>query len=200
MATVGQLREYGANVEEAMQRCLNNEAFYLRLVNVALGDPCTETEYRTQFALWCMMGAPLMIGGDVRNMDEASRTLLQNSRLLRINQDPECRPPMPVYRGRVIHIEYDPETGWWHEYPDSGLTLFRHLSGGEFAVGYFNFAPKSGEVPFIFADAGLPYGSGVGLRLTDAFTGEDLGVKRDYLNLDVEGHGCRILLGRLEKL
>ena len=39
MATVGQLREYGANVEEAMQRCLNNEAFYLRLVNVALGDP-----------------------------------------------------------------------------------------------------------------------------------------------------------------
>ena len=169
--------------------------------NVALGQACTAAEYQTQFSLWCMLGAPLMLGGDVRSMDEGSRNLLLNDRLLRINQDAECRPPQIVYRGRVLNTEYDPETGsWWHEYPDSGLTLFRHLSGNEFAVGYFNFAPKSGELPFIFADAGLPYGSGVALRLTDAVTGEDLGVQRDYYNLTVESHGCRILLARMEKV
>ena len=120
--------------------------------------------------------------------------------VLRINQDTEGRPPQCVYRGRVIHIEYDPVDGWWHEYPDAGLTLFKHLSDHEFAVGYFNFAPKSGEIPFIFADAGLPYGSGAALHLTDAVTGEDLGVHRDYYHQNLEGHACRVLLARLVKL
>ena len=39
MLTIAWLREYGANVDEALGRCLNNEAFYLRLVNKALEDP-----------------------------------------------------------------------------------------------------------------------------------------------------------------
>ncbi len=169
--------------------------------NVALGQACTAAEYHTQFALWCMMGAPLMLGGDVRSMDEGCRALLLSDALLRIDQDPECRPPQVVYRGRVINSGFDPEDGtWWREFPDCGLTLFRHLSGGTFALGYFNFAPKSGEVPFIFADAGLPYGSGVGLRLTDALTGEDLGLHRDTCNLIVDAHSCRVLTARMERI
>ncbi len=168
--------------------------------NVALGQACNDAEYQTQFALWCMLGAPLMVGGDVRNMAPFAEQLLLNKGLLRINQDTEGRPPQCVYRGRVIHIEYDPVDGWWHEYPDAGLTLFKHLSDHEFGVGYFNFAPKSGEIPFIFADAGLPYGSGAALHLTDAVTGEDLGVHRDYYHQNLEGHACRVLLARLVKL
>lgn len=105
-------------------------------------------------------------------MKPFAEALVKNPGLLRIQQDPECRPPYPVYRGRVLNTDVDPETGTaWREYPDAGLTLFKHLNGGEFAVGYFNFAPASGELPFIFADAGLPYGSGLGLHLTDAMTG-----------------------------
>lgn len=168
--------------------------------NVALGAACTDAEYQTQFALWCMMGVPLILGGDVRDMRPAAEKLVLNPGLIRIDQDAECRPPQIVYQGQVINNEYDPETGsWWRAFPDSGITMFRHLSGGEFALGYFNFAPKSGEIPFIFADAGLPYGSGVGLHLWDAVTGEDLGVHRDYYHQTVEGHGCRVLLAKMEK-
>ena len=164
--------------------------------NVALGKPCTLEEYLTQFALWCVMGSPLMIGGDVRSMDPGCEAILLNPNLLRISQDRESRPPQIVYRGRVI--ESNPEDGGWHDHPDCGLTLFKHLSDNEFAVAYFNFAPGTGNVPFIFADAGLPYGSGFGLHFRDAVTGEDLGVKRDYCNLDVPAHGCRVFLARLE--
>ena len=168
--------------------------------NVALGEACGDLDYGTQFSLWCILSAPLILGGDVRNLTPFAEGLVKNPGLLRINQDPECRPPFPVYRGRVLSTEYDPETGSsWHEYPDAGLTLFKHLSGGEFAVGYFNFAPKSGELPFIFADAGLPYGSGIGFRLRDAVTGEDLGVHRDYFHVRLPAHGSRVLLARMEK-
>ena len=91
-----------------------------------------------------------------------------------------------------------PETGsWWHEYPDCGLTLFKHMAANTFAVGYFNFAPKAGEVQFIFTEAGLPWGSGYGLRFTDALTGEELGVHRDYFHQRLDGHACRVLLAEL---
>ena len=39
MLTIDSLRAYGANVDEGLNRCLNNEEFYLRMVNMALEDP-----------------------------------------------------------------------------------------------------------------------------------------------------------------
>ena len=38
MLTIDALRSYGANVEEGLGRCMNNEAFYLRLVGKALEE------------------------------------------------------------------------------------------------------------------------------------------------------------------
>ena len=38
MLTIDALRDYGADVEQGLQRCMNNEAFYLRLVGMAVGD------------------------------------------------------------------------------------------------------------------------------------------------------------------
>ncbi|MBQ6077954.1 MAG: Hpt domain-containing protein [Clostridia bacterium] len=38
MLTIESLRAYGANTEEGLARCLNNEAFYLRLVRMGAQD------------------------------------------------------------------------------------------------------------------------------------------------------------------
>ncbi len=38
MLTVDALRRLGVNTDEGLARCLNNEAFYIRLVNMALDD------------------------------------------------------------------------------------------------------------------------------------------------------------------
>ena len=46
---------------------------------IGLGG-CTDEEYKTQFSLWCMMNSPLMIGCDVRNMNEATKAILTNKR------------------------------------------------------------------------------------------------------------------------
>ncbi len=38
MLTIDALKELGANTDEGLARCLNNEAFYLRMVGMALAD------------------------------------------------------------------------------------------------------------------------------------------------------------------
>ena len=38
MLTIEKLRNYGANVDEGLSRCLGNEDFYLKMVNMALQE------------------------------------------------------------------------------------------------------------------------------------------------------------------
>ena len=38
MLTIDSLKEYGAAVQEGLNRCMNNETFYLRLVKMAVED------------------------------------------------------------------------------------------------------------------------------------------------------------------
>ena len=39
MLTLDTLREFGVDVDTGLSRCMNNEAFYLRLVQMELADP-----------------------------------------------------------------------------------------------------------------------------------------------------------------
>lgn len=47
----------------------------------------TEHEYRSHFAIWSMMSAPLMAGNDIRNMDALTKEILLNKEAIAINQD-----------------------------------------------------------------------------------------------------------------
>ena len=38
MITIDALKDLGANTDEGLARCMNNEAFYLRMVGMALAD------------------------------------------------------------------------------------------------------------------------------------------------------------------
>lgn len=38
MLDINKLREFGADVESGLERCMNNEGFYLKLVEKSLGD------------------------------------------------------------------------------------------------------------------------------------------------------------------
>ena len=38
MLTIDSLKQWGANTEEGLQRCMNNESMYLRLVDMFLSN------------------------------------------------------------------------------------------------------------------------------------------------------------------
>jgi alpha-galactosidase len=43
---------------------------------------------KTQFALWAIFAAPLLMSNDLRNVPEASRQVLLNTEIIAVNQDP----------------------------------------------------------------------------------------------------------------
>lgn len=146
------------------------------------GDGMTEGEQRYHFAWWCMVGSPLMMGCDLRDVSDEAKKLMLNKNLIRINQDIECRPPYMAGH----------KNAW-----------FRNLSNNEYALGFFNDAEDGGWPPvsyLSFNEIGLTPNCGYGLELTDAFTGEKVGVFEHDFKVKVPGHDCAMYLAKVVKL
>jgi len=62
------------------------------------GGGLSPIEYRTHMAMWCMACSPLMIGCDVRALDQETAALLMNREVLAVNQDELGRPARRVKR------------------------------------------------------------------------------------------------------
>lgn len=152
--------------------------------NVGTESGCTDTEYAAEFALWCLCGVPLMLGCDLRSMSEATKKLVLNPELIKINQDPECRPPQCLPWGSDMQR----------------FVLFKHLSDGGYAIGFFNMCDRDAGVPVYLEQLGIPLHSGYGLKLKDLFTGEELPARQEILMPKVPAHGCSVYRAEMVKV
>lgn len=139
---------------------------------------CSYEEYRTHFCYWAMMGSPLMIGCDIRDMTEETKSILLNREIIAINQDmASCQPYM-------LNRQED-ESVW-----------VKQLANGDFAIGFFNFLDHdTGRYVSLF-DMGLGGVTRKGLELTDLFTGERITV-REMHSMKVAAHDCHMYRARV---
>lgn len=149
--------------------------------NVALGG-CSDEEYLLHFAMWSFLGSPLIIGGDIRNLDDKNRNILLNKGLISINQDPECRPPF-VMRDSGKHV-----------------TMLKLLSGGKFAFAIFNLKEDNywaQNFSVSFDDVGIHSNSSLAVKVTDAITGEYMGLYKDGFITKVNTMECKVFIGEV---
>lgn len=134
---------------------------------------CSEEEYRTHFSIWAMLNSPLIIGCDVRNMDDAAKRILLNKEVIAISQDPEGYSP----------YEYGKEV--W----------VKHLKDGEIALLILNMQDKPQKRVVLLSDFGLE-----GKVLTkNLWTGEETIVEDGTVIYRPEGHGCTFLKCKMVK-
>lgn len=145
---------------------------------------CNDTEYQTHFAIWAMMNSPLMIGCDIRNMNEKTKEILMNKDLIAINQDPECRSPYEVKQSFVPQVH----------------ALVRPLSNGEFAIGFFNMGEGSATGCIHLWDIGLPTSSGYGLEVYDCIEQNKLEICTEDLIARLDEHACKVFRCKLVKV
>ena len=101
------------------------------------GGGCTDEEYRTQMSMWCMFAAPVMMGCDVRNMSEATKTILLNKDIIAIDQDPLGKQGFRVYR-------------------KDGIEAFKKpLSDNRVAIAFLNRNSGAGKIILSYKDLEL---------------------------------------------
>ena len=150
--------------------------------NVGMGG-CTDEQYRQHFAMWAFLGSPLIIGSDIRKLDEYNTATLLNRGLISVNQDMANCPAFLIYK----------EAGRKYAFG-------RLLSGNRIALAFFNIDTKeewAQTMSIAFDDLGIHSESGIGLKLTDVVTGEEKGIFYDGYSTKVPLDGCEILVGEL---
>lgn len=126
--------------------------------NVGLSG-CSDTQYRTHYSIWAMFGSPLMIGCDIRQMNQETKDILMNPEMIRINQDRACRQPVKL-------------TGTWAG--DDLLLYARYLENGDIALGFFNMSEEKAIARLNLDELGLPVSTGKTLRMKELWSGREI--------------------------
>ncbi len=137
---------------------------------------CTETEYRSQMSLWCLLAAPLMATNDLRSMDAAAREILTNREVTAIDQDPLGQQASRIAKEKDLEV--------WA----------RSLSDGAKAVGLLNRAEGAArKIKVTWNQLGLQGKQ----KVRDLWGHKDLGVFQDQFEAAVSSHA--VLLLKIQK-
>lgn len=146
------------------------DADMLPLGRLALGardSRFTPAEQRTVMTLWSIARSPLIMGGDLRHLDEATLALLTNRAVLAVNQASTDNQP---------HFLEDGTRAWTARAED-----------GEFYLALFNLSDRERKVGFPLAPLGLAAAS-----VTDLWSGMALGSAAVGVSADLPPHGSAL--------
>jgi alpha-galactosidase len=135
----------------------------------------TDNEYQAHFALWALLKAPLIIGCDITKMSEATKKILMNENIIRINQDSLGK------QGKRYKQHY---------------TLFGKLDiwAGELSNGHaiilFNRSLFKTKMTVKFNEVGYKFPGG---NLQNLITDENYGYVNESFSIDVESHSVVVL-------
>ena len=131
----------------------------------------TTDEYRTHFSLWSLLAAPLLAGNDLRSMSEETKSILLNTEVIAIDQDPLGLPAKKISD------------------KDKLTVAVRPLKNKTWAVGLFNRGDAAAKISVVWSDLGL-HGK---LKVRDLWAHKDLGSVTDQFSADVPSHGVVLI-------
>ena len=147
----------------------------------------TDDEYRMHFALWALFSSPLMIGCDIRDMDEQTSAILKNRDIIEINQDEAGCVPFSL-------LQYTTEST--KPIDLDRMVYAKVLENGDVAIGIFNFSEEEindWSAERIELDAiGLPESLGKTLIMKELFTGKEIKVINGIYRDNIKPHTCRL--------
>ena len=134
----------------------------------------TDVESRAQFSLWCVLGAPLFAGNDLRAMSDFTRETLTNAEVIAVDQDPLGA------MGRLVWDRGDGRQVW-------AKTL---QADGEFGIALFNRGDTPGEITIPWHDLRI---AATEMEVRDLWTHQDLGRFADGFTAAVAPHEACLL-------
>jgi len=131
----------------------------------------TVDEQQTHFAFWAAAKSPLIISTDLSNPSAETLSILQNIRIIALNQDP---------LGKSIAFK--------RRYTNDNDVWAGPLSDGSTVAVIINWQDASRSLTFNLADVGFSSATA-----TDLITGLSLGTLTTSYTTTVAAHGCLVL-------
>ena len=153
--------------------------------------PLTDVEQRTQFSMWCLLQAPLIIGSDIRSISATALKTLSNKAAIAINQDPAAYSPKVISK------------------TNSSQVWVRHLHNGDVAVAMINTGDVAADITLLLSDvvcttcprkasitdlwAGVDSLGSYGDNIRETVSGASIDAEDSYTAKSVEKHETILL-------
>jgi alpha-galactosidase len=131
----------------------------------------TADEYRTHMSLWSLLAAPLLAGNDLRSMSEETKSILMNTEVIAIDQDPDAQPVKKISEQGPL------------------VVAARPLMHQTWAVGLFNRGAAAAKMSVTWKELGL-HGK---LEVHDLWAHKELGKVTNQFSADVPSHGVVLI-------
>jgi len=147
------------------------------------GDGMSLAEYRAHYSVWAILASPLVLGADVRTLQDEHPeclALLQNRAVVAVNQDTAALPPRLVSQ--------DPPLGSpaATSLNITAQVFARPLSGGRLAVLLLNRGASAARLSVTWAELGIAAGTALGVF--DVLAESQAGAATDALQREVPSH------------
>ncbi|PIA35324.1 hypothetical protein AQUCO_03500014v1 [Aquilegia coerulea] len=129
-------------------------------------------EYRSHFSIWALAKAPLLIGCDIRTMDNETFELLSNKEVINVNQDKLGIQGKKVKKTGNLEVWCGP------------------LSGDRVAVVLWNRGSQKADISAKWKDIGLK--SSVTAEARDLWEHSTIPSVQGELKATVDAHGCKM--------
>ncbi|KAI0757206.1 glycoside hydrolase [Daedaleopsis nitida] len=149
----------------------------------------TFDEYVTHFSMWALVKSPLILGNDVTDMSDDTKTIITNDAIIAVSQDAGSGPANRVWKRTV----------------DEGgdLQLWSgSLSNNQFVFAVINTSPSNQTVDIslidVFVDQGRSFGSGtftlydLWQKDADGKWGLSIGDHSGSVSVDVASHQTKV--------
>jgi len=186
-ATVGNMWRTTGDINDSWNSFLNNldlnDKWWKYVAAGGFGDPDmlnvgnggkTYTEYVSEFSLWALIKAPLLLSLDLRVVTNESLSILTNDEVIAINQD-----PLAVQGHKITSM--------------NGAEVWAGpLANGDVAVVLFNRNTTATDIMVMWSDIGLPSNTKANVR--DLWKHADLGSFTGmFTGTSIPSHGTMTL-------
>jgi alpha-galactosidase len=131
----------------------------------------TPDEQYSQFTLWCVIDAPLLISCDLQHLDDFTLNILTNDEVIAVNQDSLGQQAKRVFNGNNLCV------------------YAKDMEDGSKAVGLFNLSEAPATVTANWADLKITGKKNV----RDLWRQKDLGSFDDKFEMTVAPHGAELV-------
>jgi len=144
------------------------------LLEAGLGSMSPEEE-RSQFTLWAMMAAPLLVSSDVRSLSSDTVAMLTNRDVIAVDQD------QAGVQGNVVRQDASGQLQVWSK---------RLAAKGTWAVALFNRTDSVAPITFNWSNIGM---NGNRATMRDLWTGATVPALANGYSVVVPSHGSVLL-------
>ncbi|KAJ8759336.1 hypothetical protein K2173_006856 [Erythroxylum novogranatense] len=141
------------------------------MLEVGNGGMTTE-EYRSHFSIWALVKAPLLIGCDVRSMDNVTLELLSNTEVIAVNQDKLGVQGKKVKKDEDLEVWAGP------------------LTNNRVAVVLWNRGTSQATITASWCDIGL--NSSTVVDVQDLWAHTTQCCVQDQVSAEVDSHACKM--------